>query len=121
MGTERSGLRTGRDSLLNERSAGQEQRLDRWLFFARISKSRTLAQKLCQAGHVRVNRNKAQSGAKTVRPGDVLTVSLPSRVTVLKIVAIGDRRGPASEARTLYEDVLAASPPSDSDLEPPAK
>ncbi len=113
MATDRTGRRAGTKAFASEKGgdpAMRSQRLDRWLYFARISKSRTLAQKLCQAGHVRINRDKVRSGAKAVRPGDVLTLSLPSRVRVLKIAALGDRRGPAVEAQTLYEDMTPPSP-----------
>ncbi|RLQ89581.1 RNA-binding S4 domain-containing protein [Notoacmeibacter ruber] len=90
-----------------ESSGARSQRVDRWLFFARITKSRTLAQKLCEAGHVRINRAKAKSGAKPVSIGDVLTISLSSGVRVLRVTDPGERRGPTREARMLYEDVLA--------------
>lgn len=85
------------------------QRLDKWLWFARIVKSRSLAQKLVNGGHVRVNRDKAQAPAKAIRHGDVLTIAVAKRILVLKVVAPGTRRGPAPEARLLYED-LAPSP-----------
>jgi ribosome-associated heat shock protein Hsp15 len=84
------------------------QRLDKWLWYARLSKTRTLAQKLAASGHVRVNRDKTDSASHPVKTGDVLTVALPRGVRVLKILATGDRRGPATEARLLYEDL---SPP----------
>ncbi len=110
MASERRERRTGRERKQTDSDVPSPlatQRLDRWLFFARIVKSRTLAQKLCEAGHVRVNRVKVDGGAKAVRPGDVLTVSLSSGVRVLRIIDPGTRRGPATEARGLYEDVVA--------------
>ncbi|MBC8129104.1 MAG: RNA-binding S4 domain-containing protein [Rhizobiaceae bacterium] len=82
-----------------------EQRIDKWLFFARVSKSRSLAQKLTASGAVRVNREKTTSVAKLVRAGDVLTLSLPQGVKLLKVLEPGVRRGPASEAALLYEDL----------------
>lgn len=84
------------------------QRLDKWLWFARIVKSRSLAQKLVAGGHVRVNRDKASASAKAVRHGDVLTIAVANRVLVLKVLAPGARRGPAPEARLLYEDLAPA-------------
>ena len=81
------------------------QRIDKWLFFARVVKSRSLAAKLVQAGRVRVNREKAGEAAQPVKPGDVLTINLDRRVIVLRIVAAGVRRGPFEEARTLYADL----------------
>lgn len=85
------------------------QRVDRWLFFARAVKSRSLAAKLVQAGRVRINRDKATQAADQVRPGDVLTVTLDRRILVYRILDPGVRRGPAEEARKLYEDL---SPPA---------
>lgn len=84
------------------------QRLDKWLWFARVVKSRTLAAKLVSDGYVRVNSVKADAPAKAVGPGDVLTIALERQVRVLKVLAPGARRGPYEEARTLYED---CSPP----------
>ena len=81
------------------------QRLDKWLWFARVIKSRTGAAKLVAAGHVRVNAARADNPAKSVRPGDVLTVALDRQVRVLRILAPGLRRGPYEEARLLYEDL----------------
>lgn len=81
------------------------QRIDKWLFFARAVKSRTLAAKLVQAAKVRVNREKVDQAAHPVRPGDVLTITLDRRVLVWRIVSPGVRRGPAEEARTLYDDL----------------
>ena len=81
------------------------QRVDKWLFFARAVKSRSLAAKLVQAGHVRLNREKIDQPAHAVKPGDVLTVRLERRVLVWRVLACGARRGPAEEARTLYEDL----------------
>ncbi|TYC52491.1 RNA-binding S4 domain-containing protein [Rhodobacterales bacterium] len=86
-------------------------RIDKWLWFARVTKSRSLAQKLATSGHVRVNKDKIASASKTIKPGDVLTVVLERRVLVLKVVALGTRRGPYEEARLLYEDLSPAPPP----------
>lgn len=81
------------------------QRLDKWLWFARLVKSRTLAAKLVEEGHVRVNAVRADNAAKPVRAGDVLTVALDREVRVLRVVAPGERRGPYPEARLLYDDL----------------
>lgn len=81
------------------------QRLDKWLWFARVVKSRTLAAGLVQDGKVRVNRERIAKPSQTVRPGDVITVSVHRKVRVLKIVSGGVRRGPAKEAVALYEDL----------------
>jgi ribosome-associated heat shock protein Hsp15 len=79
------------------------QRLDKWLWFARIVKSRTLAAQLVQDGKVRINRAKVAKPAQTVRPDDVLTISIRGSVQVLRVIAPGARRGPPAEARLLYE------------------
>lgn len=92
------------------------QRLDKWLFFARVVKSRSLAAKLVQAGRVRVNRDKADQASHMVKPGDVLTVTLERRILVLKLLDGGTRRGPAEEARRLYEDLTPPTPPRDAAL-----
>lgn len=84
-----------------------KQRLDKWLWFARVVKTRTLAAKLILDGHVRVNAQRIETPAKAVGPGDVLTIALEGSVAVLRIVGIGARRGPFSEARLLYEDLNA--------------
>ncbi|MER9960333.1 RNA-binding S4 domain-containing protein [Mesorhizobium sp. M0045] len=85
------------------------QRIDKWLFFSRAVKSRTLAARLVVAGRVRINRDKAAQASDTVRPGDVLTITLERRIFVWKVLGTGVRRGPAEEARLLYEDM---SPPA---------
>ena len=89
---------------------GPEQRIDKWLFFARVVKSRSLAQKLAQSGTLRLNREKVTQSAKTVRPGDVLTIPVAGRVRVLKVLDPGARRGPATEAATLFEDLSPRDP-----------
>jgi ribosome-associated heat shock protein Hsp15 len=83
------------------------QRLDKWLWFARIVKSRTLAAQLVQDGKVRVNRAKVAKPAQSVRPDDVLTIVIRGNIQVLKVLAPGVRRGPPAEARTLYEQLSA--------------
>lgn len=84
------------------------QRIDKWLFFARAVKSRSLAAKLAVAGRVRINRDKAAQASDLVKVGDVLTITLDGRILVWKVLAPGARRGPAEEARTLYEDMSPA-------------
>lgn len=90
----------------------QGQRIDKWLYFARVVKTRTLASKLAQSGKVRINRQKITNAARRVRAGDVLTVGLRGRVLVLRVLGPGARRGPATEARLLFEDL---SPPEAGD------
>ncbi len=87
------------------------QRIDRWLWFTRVIKSRTLAAGLVESGRLRLNRQKTVKPSQVVRPGDVLTFTLGSRVLVLKVLRPGTRRGPASEAQTLYQDLSPPPPP----------
>lgn len=86
-----------------------KERLDRFLFFSRAVKSRTLAQKLIETGAVRVNSERTDRTDHKVGAGDVLTMSLHGRILVWRILDAGTRRGPATEAQGLYEDI---SPPS---------
>lgn len=88
-----------------------KQRIDKWLFFARVVKSRTLAAKHAQAGHVRVNGAKIGQASQEIKPGDVVTVTLDRRVLVYRVIDCGSRRGPASEAALLYEDLSPPPPP----------
>lgn len=81
------------------------QRLDKWLWYARQFKSRTLAQKFIASGAVRVDKQRVTSPDHRIGPGTVLTFALNHRIRVLRVLAPGTRRGPASEAQTLYEDV----------------
>ena len=86
-------------------------RLDKWLFQARFLKSRGLASDLIAEGKVRVNGQPTDKPARAVGAGDVLTFALHGRIRVVRILDTGERRGPASEAEGLYED-LAPSPPA---------
>lgn len=89
------------------------QRLDKWLWHARFFRSRTLAAKLCEAGKVRVNRQPVSKPSAGVRPGDLLTFPQGNTIRVVKVLALGDRRGPAPEAQALYEDQTPAPEPRD--------
>jgi ribosome-associated heat shock protein Hsp15 len=94
---------------LPEPSGGEDaawQRLDKFLFHARFVKTRGVAAQLVAAGGVRINRQPTEKPHAKLRPGDVLTLVLPQGVHVVRVVALGARRGPAVEARRLYE-VLA--------------
>lgn len=84
------------------------QRIDKWLWYARFFKTRTVASKYVTAGKVRVNRTRITKPGHAIRPGDVLTFTLHLRPRVVEVLAPGTRRGPADEARALYEDM---SPP----------
>ncbi|PYE85208.1 RNA-binding S4 domain-containing protein [Phyllobacterium leguminum] len=86
-------------------ATGERQRIDKWLFFARVVKSRSLAAKLATGGRVRINSDKIDQASHAVKVGDVLTVTLDRRILIYKVLDTGHRRGPAEEARLLYEDI----------------
>lgn len=90
--------------------ARETQRLDKWLWHARIIKSRSLAAQLVTKGKFRVNREKVLKPAFGIKSGDVITTSLFGKVRVLQVVGFSERRGPAAEARTLYEDLTPKDP-----------
>ncbi len=83
-------------------------RIDKWLWHARFFKSRGLAGEAAASGSLRLNGERIAKPAQTVRPGDVLTFPKAGHIRVIRVDAIGTRRGPASEAATLYSDL---SPP----------
>ncbi|WP_112661733.1 RNA-binding S4 domain-containing protein [Microvirga flavescens] len=81
------------------------QRLDKWLWFARFAKTRTLAAKLVASGFVRVDGQRTDNPAKAIAVGDVITIALAHATLILRVEALGTRRGPAAEARQLYADL----------------
>jgi ribosome-associated heat shock protein Hsp15 len=83
-------------------------RLDQWLWFARFAKSRSLAARLCAAGAVTLNGNTVSKPNQMVRIGDVIIVPQGGWQRTVRVLAPGVRRGPASEARLLYEETEAA-------------
>ena len=86
------------------------QRLDKWLWFARVVKTREDAAALVEAGHVRLNRIRITKPGHCVKKGDVLTIVLHVRVRVLHVVEFAERRGPAESARRLYREEQGATP-----------
>ena len=85
-------------------TGGGKIRIDKWLWHARFCKTRSLAAKLCEGG-IRIDGALVAKPGATVRPGQVLTFALGRHVRVIELVAIGERRGPAEEARALYRDL----------------
>jgi ribosome-associated heat shock protein Hsp15 len=81
------------------------QRLDKFLWHARVVKARSSAAELVERGHVRINGVRERSPGHAVKPGDVLTIALDRSVRVLKVIGFSERRGDASSARVLYEDL----------------
>ena len=90
------------------------QRIDKWLWHARVVRTRSAAAALAACGYVRINGQRIDAPSHTVRSGDVVTVALDRAVRVLKVVAFAERRGSAIEARALCETLepAIAPPPS---------
>jgi len=88
----------------------QKLRIDKWLWHARFFKTRSLAAKVVSAGKLRVNGQPISKPAYAVSFEDVLTFPQADDVRVVKVLAMGERRGPAPEARTLYEDLAPPQP-----------
>jgi len=87
-------------------------RLDKFLWFARIVKSRALAQKLAEGGRLRIGGRAVDRAHAPVRVGDVLSFAVRSQVRVLRIEALPTRRGPPAEARLLYTSLDEPAAPS---------
>jgi ribosome-associated heat shock protein Hsp15 len=88
---------------------GDRQRIDKWLWHARVVRTRPDAAGLATSGRVRINGQRIDGAGRPVRPGDVVTVALDGRVRVLKVAGFLERRGSAASARRVYEDL---DPPS---------
>jgi ribosome-associated heat shock protein Hsp15 len=95
--------------------AEDRQRIDKWLWHARVVRTRSAAAALAASGHVRVNGQRIDAASRAVRLGDVVTVGLDRTVRVMKVTSFADRRGGAEAGRALYEDLAPPAPP-----EPPA-
>lgn len=85
-------------------------RLDRFMWFARLAKSRTLAQKMIHAGEVRVDGDRVTSNSMTICPGQTLTLTSYQRFRVIRVDALPARRGPATEAQACYTELVASQP-----------
>jgi ribosome-associated heat shock protein Hsp15 len=83
----------------------ERQRLDKWLWHARVVKARTSAAALVAAGHVRINGVRERAPGHSVKVGDVLTIGLDRSVRVLKVIGFAERRGDALSARVLYDEL----------------
>jgi len=84
------------------------QRIDKWIWHARLVRTRTAAAALAASGHVRLNGERVTGASRAVRLGDVVTVALDRSVRVLKVVGFAERRGGAESARRLMEDLVPA-------------
>lgn len=98
-------------------AAAASLRLDKWLWHARFFKSRGLAAALVKSGRIRVDGTAVSKPSRTISPGVVLTFPKEDEVRVIKVIALGVRRGPAPEAQALYEDLTPAREPRINPLE----
>lgn len=89
---------------------GETVRVDKWLWFARLFKSRTLAAALCRSGRLRINGVTIEKAHQALKAGDVLTFPKADYIRVIRVIALGNRRGPAPEAQSLYEDLDPPAP-----------
>ena len=88
------------------------QRIDKWLWHARVVRTRAAAAALAAGGHVRVNGQRIDAPSRAVRPGDVVTVALDRTVRVLEVVGFAERRGSPADARAVYADIELAGAPA---------
>jgi len=86
------------------------QRIDKWLWFARVVRTRTSAAALVTAGRVRLNGQRSAVASQIVRVGDVVTVALDRAVRVLRVIGFAERRGAPESVQSLYEDISPAAP-----------
>ncbi len=93
-----------------EPSGIDRQRIDKWLWHARLVRTRTGAQELVESGDIRVNREKISSSSRTVKLGDVLTVPVASTIRVLRVTGFAERRGSAADASRLFDDLAPPVP-----------
>jgi ribosome-associated heat shock protein Hsp15 len=96
------------------------QRIDKWLWHARVVRTRSAAAALATSGHVRLNGTRIDAPAKAVKAGDVVTIALDARVRVLKVTGFALRRGAAEQGRALYEDMAPPAPAAARPEEPPS-
>jgi ribosome-associated heat shock protein Hsp15 len=85
-------------------------RLDRFLFFVRLAKSRSLAQRMIHEGHVRIEGVRTSVCSAAIKPGIELTLTSNDRLRVIRIEALPSRRGPAAEAATCFTEIVASQP-----------
>jgi ribosome-associated heat shock protein Hsp15 len=93
------------------------QRIDKWLWHARVVRTRSAAAELAASGHVRLNGERVHAASRPVKVGDVVTVALDRAVRVMRVTGFAERRGGAPEARTLYEDLSPAPPRREGETE----
>jgi ribosome-associated heat shock protein Hsp15 len=91
------------------------QRIDKWLWHARVVRTRSSSAALVTEGHVRLNGERVNASSRPVKAGDVVTVALDRVVRILKVIGFAERRGDADAARLLCEDITPISPPRETE------
>jgi ribosome-associated heat shock protein Hsp15 len=91
--------------MMQKPASTDQLRIDKWLWHARFCKSRDIAQEKAESGRIRINGNRVERSSYSVRVGDVMTLPSGGKVVALRVLGLGERRGPASEARMLYEEI----------------
>jgi ribosome-associated heat shock protein Hsp15 len=91
------------------------QRIDKWLWHARVVRTRSAAAALVDGGLVRVNNERVTQPSRLVRPSDVITIALDRSVRILKVTGYAERRGSATDARGLFEDLTPPPAPQAKD------
>ena len=94
-----------RPAMTKEAGLTDRQRIDKWLWHARVVRTRSAAAALVTSGHVRLNGERCLAASRAAKPGDVVTVALDRAVRILKVRGFAERRGDATAARVLYEDL----------------
>ena len=84
---------------------GPSLRIDKFLWFVRLAKSRSVAQKMAEDGHIRLNGRRIERAHSPVRTGDLITFPHHHGVRVVRVVQLPGRRGPAPEAQSCYEEL----------------
>jgi ribosome-associated heat shock protein Hsp15 len=92
-------------------AAPMRLRIDKWLWQARFFRNRSLAAAVVEAGHLRVNGQRVQKPGHAIAPGDTLTFPQANRIRLVRVTALGQRRGPAGEAQQLYLDLDETAAP----------
>ena len=106
---------------MGDKETGESLRLDKWLWYARFFKSRSLATQVSAKGRIRINGKVIRKAHQGLHIGDVLTFSKGHDIRVVRVVNLGSRRGPAAEAQALYDDLDPPMPRKKSDAGAPAQ
>src|SRR5437763_14127868 len=108
--SSRRSRRSSRPMPRSGANALDRQRIDKWLWHARVVRTRSAAAALAASGHVRINGERVDAPSRAVRPADVVTVALDRSVRVLKVTGFAERRGGPDSTPALWEDLTPPRP-----------